>query len=52
MDPLYFGHVWIYDCNKIEPSWDALVLLLKEKVLYLSSSVSFTNFKKLSINAR
>ncbi|XP_025411266.1 growth factor receptor-bound protein 14-like isoform X4 [Sipha flava] len=36
IDPLHFGQVWIYECNKLDPSWEVTILLLKDKKLYLS----------------
>lgn len=47
MDPLHFGQVWIYDCNKTKPLWEVTILLLKDKKLYLSSNVSVQHFSDL-----
>ncbi|XP_050442986.1 growth factor receptor-bound protein 14-like isoform X2 [Adelges cooleyi] len=35
-EPLHYDKVWIFDCNKSEPSWDTTILLLKARQLYLS----------------
>lgn len=40
MEPLFHSQVAIYDETKLHPSWEQRILLLKNKNLYLLSTVS------------